>query len=341
MGKHSKNNNDRAFFSHAERKAAAYGRHSSGLLGGHNTGGGNFVEWGWGSETRTLDSDSMKDIDACALSLQPCVAPLVTPDGVVYDKEVVLEYILSRKKEIERATQAWEAQQALEASGAAADAAEADDVRIAEFVARQEGLSKSDLQARAEAARGAVTHTGAGSSGAATRVFLGGATSQTRTGVHDNGVHTADSNFWVVGNTPEEKRKLAKPDAVVRCPVTNSPLRLKTMIAARFTQADESASTSDLVATKARERYICPLSKKALSNVTPATVLRPSGMVIASVCVKDFIRKDMIDPFTDPPVRLKEKDIVPLRVEGTGYAARTDEKQLKVTKEMLGGGGGF
>ena len=50
-----------------------------------------------------------------------------------------------------------------------------------------------------------------------------------------------------------------------------------------------------------------------------------------TACVKDFIKKDMLDPFTDPPAKLKEKDLIPLRVEGTGFAARTDEKQLKVT----------
>ena len=65
MGKHSKNNNDRAFFSNAERKAAAAGRAASAF-----TGQNDFREWGWGTETRTLDSDSMKDLDACSLSLQ-------------------------------------------------------------------------------------------------------------------------------------------------------------------------------------------------------------------------------------------------------------------------------
>lgn len=39
----------------------------------------------------------------------------------------------------------------------------------------------------------------------------------------------------------------------------------------------------------------------------------------------------MLDPFTDPPTKLKEKDLIPLRVEGTGFAAKTDEKHLKVT----------
>ena len=143
MGKHSKNNNDRAFFSYHERRAANYGRHASGRLGGHNTGA-NFKEWGWGTEARTLDSDAMKDLDACSLSLQPCVDPVVTPAGVLYDKGVVLEYIIQRKKDIERETAAWEAQQAGDDATAAGEAAAAQQARVDEFLAQQEGLSQSE-----------------------------------------------------------------------------------------------------------------------------------------------------------------------------------------------------
>ena len=98
MPKHSKNNNDRAFFSHAERRAAATGRHASSMLCGHNTGA-NFREWGWGTEGRTLDSDSMKDLDACSLSLTACEQPMITPNGVVYDKVVVEAYRGKKRSE--------------------------------------------------------------------------------------------------------------------------------------------------------------------------------------------------------------------------------------------------
>uniref|UniRef100_A0A7S2MJN3 Nitric oxide synthase-interacting protein zinc-finger domain-containing protein n=1 Tax=Haptolina brevifila TaxID=156173 RepID=A0A7S2MJN3_9EUKA len=314
MGKHSKNNNDRGFFSHAERKAAAYGRHSSSMLGGHNTGA-NFKEWGWGTESRTLDSDSMKDIDACSLTLQPCVEPVVTPSGVLYDKEAIIKFILARKKEIARETEAWEAQQASDASSVAAAASEAHESRIQEFVAQQEGLSQADLRARAASGSSAVT----------TVASMG------RTLVMDKGRHAADTSFWVVSNTPEAQARVAKPDGVVRCPITNEPLKLKAMIPVIFTPTDEGSSSAELVAKKSNERYMCPLSKKALSNVNPVTILRPSGMALSTTFVKDCIRKDMLDPFTDPPTKLKEKDIVALRVEGTGFAARTAEDLLKVT----------
>lgn len=148
--------------------------------------------------------------------------------------------------------------------------------------------------------------------------------------------------MWQVAtNTPGAVDRLDKPDSVVRCPVTNEPLRLKAMTPVIFTPADGSLSAAELVAIAAKERYICPLSKKALSNVNPACVLKPSGMVISTACLKDFIKKEMRDPFTDPPAKLKEKDIITLKVEGTGFAAKTDESALKVSKGDAGGGGGW
>lgn len=243
----SQNNNDRAFFSHAERKAAAYGRHSSSMLGGHNTGA-NFREWGWGTETRTLDSDSMKDIDACSLSLQPCAKPVVTPSGVLYDKQVLIEYILARKKEIERATKAWEAQQAGDASAAAAEASAAHESRIAEFVAQQEGLSQADLRARTSSATGSAATAGSRKS------VVTASTMGRSLLTADQGKHAADTSFWVVHNTPNARETLEKPDSVVRCPVTNDALRLKQLVEVRFTLADDADDHDGLVAKSASER---------------------------------------------------------------------------------------
>lgn len=233
--KHSKNNNDRAFFSNAERKAAAYGRHASSMLGGHNTGA-NFREWGWGAETRTLDSDSMKDIDACSLSLQPCVLPLVSPSGVLYDKQVLIEYILSRKKEIERELKAWESQQASDTSTANAASAAAQQTRIQDFVAQQEGLSQADLRARA-AAKG---------SGVVSAASMG------RTLVADAGKHAADTSFWTVQNTPEAQRRAEKPDTVLRCPISNEPLRCSPAPPARYPTTLSRAAPSALIQPCAR-----------------------------------------------------------------------------------------
>ena len=124
------------------------------MLSGHNTAPTS--EAGWGTDARQLDSDSMKEIDACSLSLQPCADPVVTPQGVLYDRMVVVQYILDRKREIERATREWEAQQAGEAADAAGAAAQAAEARVEEFVARQEASRPPTSRSARRRARAAA-----------------------------------------------------------------------------------------------------------------------------------------------------------------------------------------
>ncbi|KAH0626709.1 hypothetical protein JD844_001826 [Phrynosoma platyrhinos] len=65
---------------------------------------------GYGTQNIRLSKDAVKDFDCCCLSLQPCKDPVVTPDGYLYEKEAILEYILHQKKEIARQMKAYEKQ---------------------------------------------------------------------------------------------------------------------------------------------------------------------------------------------------------------------------------------
>ena len=61
--------------------------------------------------------DSIKDFDCCSITLQPCRNPVVTADGYLFDKEAILEYIVSKKVEIakqQKAYDKWQAKQAAE-----------------------------------------------------------------------------------------------------------------------------------------------------------------------------------------------------------------------------------
>merc|ERR1712216_1014285 len=91
----------------------------------------------------------------------------------------------------------------------------------------------------------------------------------------------------------------------------------------KFTRAkgDNQEDTGPIIATPTADRYMCALSGKPLNNAIPCAVLRPSGKVVTQECVKKFIKKDMLDLFTDPPTKLKEKDIINIKIEGTGFSA--------------------
>lgn len=78
MTRHGKNSTSSACYSYHERHADA---RSSG----------------YGTQKERLSKDSIKDFDACSLTLQYCANPVVTPDGVLFDKEAILQYIVQKK----------------------------------------------------------------------------------------------------------------------------------------------------------------------------------------------------------------------------------------------------
>ena len=83
---------------------------------------------GYGSEKIRLGKDSVKDFDCCSLTLQPCRYPVITPDGYLYDKEVILECLLHQKTEIARKTKEFDKQKKrleAEKSGKVSDAEQA------------------------------------------------------------------------------------------------------------------------------------------------------------------------------------------------------------------------
>ncbi|OAF71265.1 Nitric oxide synthase-interacting protein [Intoshia linei] len=56
----------------------------------------------YGTQKVRLSKDSIKSFDCCSLTLQPCKFALVSPDGDVFDKESIIEFILQRKKVIKK-----------------------------------------------------------------------------------------------------------------------------------------------------------------------------------------------------------------------------------------------
>jgi len=74
MTRHSKNQNERPFFSHAERSKV-----------------------GFGHLRETIESESQSQFGYCCLSLRPCDDPVATPDGFIYDRDVLIEFMATEK----------------------------------------------------------------------------------------------------------------------------------------------------------------------------------------------------------------------------------------------------
>jgi nitric oxide synthase-interacting protein len=88
---------------------------------------------GYGTNSQRVGKDSVKDFDCCSLTLQPCREPLVSwvifvcfkpffriilspgimrcrPEGHIFDKEAIYQYIITKKNEISRKLKEYERQ---------------------------------------------------------------------------------------------------------------------------------------------------------------------------------------------------------------------------------------
>lgn len=283
---------------------------------------------GYGTQSVRLGKDAIKDFDCCCLSLQPCRDPVVTPDGYLYEKEAILEYILHQKTEIAKKMKAYEKQKKAERSENHLEATSEQRERVANFKKNEGSIvskpinpftSGKDGAALNGSAAGAAT---AGSDSAVAGSSSGSSSSST----------SALPSFWIPSLTPEAKpTALKKPDKAVLCPMSGRPLKMNELTTVRFTPLDPSLDRVKLITRQ--DRYVCAVTKDTLGNSVPCAVLRPSGAVVTLECVEKLIRKDMIDPISGE--KLKEKDIIVFQRGGTGFAGSGVDLKAKEARPVM------
>jgi nitric oxide synthase-interacting protein len=254
-------------------------------------------ESGYGSLSLRLSKDSIQQFDCCCLTLQPCRDPVITPDGYLFDKEAILEYMLHKKRDIAK--------------------------KLKEY-ARQKDKQQKELTELGEAEKSSVLKTFVEKQSAHTKGESAAGTSSVSN--MNSGKDKQLPSFWIPSLTPESKPTLIKkPDETVRCPMTGKPLRMTDLIPVSFKLAEDGDKRS-LIAKDVR--YVCAVSNDALNNSVPCAILKTSGNVVTMECVEKIIKKDMIDPTNGK--KITDKDIIILQRGASGFAAAGNKLDAKV-----------
>nr|XP_003222746.1 PREDICTED: nitric oxide synthase-interacting protein [Anolis carolinensis]XP_008111825.1 PREDICTED: nitric oxide synthase-interacting protein [Anolis carolinensis] len=263
---------------------------------------------GYGTQNVRLSKDAVKDFDCCCLSLQPCKDPVVTPDGYLYEKEAILEYILHQKKEIARQMKAYEKQKNEKKLEMAELSKAAKESKVKNFLDKELSIVSKPLNP--------FDH---------------------KAGDSEPGPSSEDKDkklpsFWIPSLTPEAKTKvIPKPDKCVYCPMSRKPLKLKDLTPVHFTPVDSSVDRVGLI--NRQDRYVCAVTRDMLGNSVPCAVLRPSGSVVTLECVEKLIKKDMVDPMNGE--KLTDKDIIVLQRGGTGFSGSGVELEAKKSRPVM------
>ncbi|KAK4487413.1 hypothetical protein RD792_005955 [Penstemon davidsonii] len=194
--RHSKNNNDLAFFTYDEKR-----------------------KLGYGTQKERLGKDSIKPFDACSLCLKTLIEPMSCLKGHVYCKECIFECLLAQKKDVQRKQLAHATQLKQEK--------EEEEERLSLQKARE-------LDAFDQQNHGAVPQYNDKNYNRDKNGFHG-ANSVKATSYEEEALRTMKA-FWLPSATPEAPKKVEAPSTDTVCPEGNEKLRLKTLFAIKFTE---------------------------------------------------------------------------------------------------------
>ncbi|XP_076887221.1 E3 ubiquitin-protein ligase CSU1-like [Bidens hawaiensis] len=194
--RHSKNNNDLAYFTYDEKK-----------------------KLGYGTQNERLGKDSIKPFDACSLCLKPFIDPMCCQKGHIFCKECILECLLSQKKHIQRKLAAHASQLKQEQ--------EEESEKLMLQKARE-------LDAFDQQNHGALPQYNDKNIDQ-NRTGFHGANSVKTTSYEEEALRTMKA-FWLPSATPDAPVKVNAPSTSTTCPEGNENLKMKSLFSIRFTE---------------------------------------------------------------------------------------------------------
>jgi nitric oxide synthase-interacting protein len=181
-----------------------------------------------------------------------------SPDGWIFEKEAILEYILKCKIANSKLLKEF-ANQKKEKNKELNELAE---------IQHREKLEKFMKT------EGKLVQSSVGSSAASTSKT---ADSEKVSVCNMNPNNKAKlPSFWIPSLAPESKTKapMKKPDTTIYCPMSKKPLSMKDLIEVKFKLLDDKNDNRSLIVKQ--DRYVCPVSNDVLGNNVPCCVLKPS-----------------------------------------------------------------
>mmetsp|Transcript_4827 Transcript_4827/g.16184 ORF Transcript_4827/g.16184 Transcript_4827/m.16184 type:complete len:298 (-) Transcript_4827:81-974(-) len=255
-----------------------------------------------GTVKQRLGSDSQLAFAHCGLTLSPALDPVVSPSGHVYSREAILEYLLTKTKQLKRQRARHDEAAARRQEEEEERARSRDDAALQSFEDKQAG-GVAGLVARREEETQAERQDRI-----AKAKFIDASLDGNREDIKR-------TSYWVPQFQPEHLEE-APPPPPRRppSPMTGAPLRAKDLTPIDLVQDGEDAGRS---AAGAR-RYVCPVSRKQITT-QKVVFIRSTGAYMLKEVAEELAFPTMTCPVTGK--RFRSSDVLELKSEASGFAA--------------------
>lgn len=287
MTRHSKHSNDRNFFSNKERAEAGFAGYRKEVLG----------------------SDCFLPFGYCALSLKPPRDPVCTAEGWVYDREAIMESLLTQKLELQVEAKKYEEQERKKNRKVNNEQREIDTKELEDFRKGEQSLLSDDVRHK----RVLEKQAGVEDSDPAAKLRRGEL-------LVTNKAEMRKAAFWAPSNTQTAApAELKKVDTTAKCPMSGKKLRAKDLISLKLEITDQKMHDEG----GGRGVFCCAVSKHSITH-QQAVVIKPSGIVVLESVLADCVYKDMTCPVTGKKLKKGKDDVVKLQMGGTGFSAHNE-----------------
>lgn len=155
--------------------------------------------------------------------------PCCSPDGFLYDKEAIFEYIIQKKAENARKLKQYERDRRKEQEEMARLAAAEEESRAEKFLNMERSvvIKKDDTPKPSTSQSQSVSNM-------------------------KEGRDKILPSFWIPSLTPQDKKKIDSkpPDQTIYCPMSGKPLKAKDLIPVNFTPTEKGLTREQLLTRK-------------------------------------------------------------------------------------------
>lgn len=298
----------------------------------------------YGNFERRRSKDSIKGFDMCCLTLQHAKHPMITKDGILFDRESVLSYIIQQKQKNKRQKRLYEEY----IKSLKVDVERDERIKkireVNQFIKTSDALimrSSDPIDNPLRSVRSEATPQissnfwMAGTVRADHSARLGFASLTDGKGVLKRKIELGHGLIDGTGQGGKLRNIVEKPDKFVKCPITGNQLEFKDLIPIAFKRIDGGKDNSKVIhkssiagqaAVERKSQFCCAISGDPISNSMKLVAIKSPGVDEAKICSEDAyknsVKSTMICPFTNK--KLTDKDVITMKRGGTGFASTND-----------------